>query len=103
MESKGFLSRNKESLAFGLALISIVSTGMGATWFLKGEFSEIHTTVEQIQHDVEEFDKDRYTLTMASEKALREAIANPGHKIPDPREPSKLIVVDLERNMNATD
>jgi len=35
-----------------------------------------------------------YSLTQASEDALREAIANPGHKVPDPRQPGMLIVVE---------
>ena len=38
---------------------------------------------------------DRFTLTMMSEYALRDAIANPGKSIPDPRDPHKNIIVRL--------
>ena len=36
---------------------------------------------------------DRYTLTMAAENALREAMANPGHSVPDPRNPGQFFSV----------
>lgn len=38
---------------------------------------------------------DRFTLTMASEQALRNAINNPGMPFADPRDPTKTIIVDV--------
>jgi len=37
---------------------------------------------------------DRYSLSHASEDAFREAIGNPGHKVPDPRNPGQYIIVE---------
>lgn len=34
-----------------------------------------------------------YTISAATESALREAIENPGHRVPDPRNPGDVIVV----------
>ena len=42
---------------------------------------------------VQSLSEDRYSLPMASEDALREALFNPGHKVPDPRNPGSWIVV----------
>ena len=36
---------------------------------------------------------EQWTISMEAEAALREAIANPGHQVPDPRSPGKVIVV----------
>jgi len=48
-----------------------------------------------VVRDVRELQRDRYNLPMAAEDALREAIANPGHRVPDPRSPGEYIVVHL--------
>ena len=42
---------------------------------------------------IEAKDADRYTLTAASEDALRTAIHNPGLKVPDPRRPGQVFEV----------
>lgn len=48
----------------------------------------------QVYFIVDALSNDRYDLPMASEDALREAIFNPGHKVPDPRNPGHWIVVE---------
>ncbi len=37
-------------------------------------------------------------LQTLREAALEEAIANPGHKVPDPFDPKRIIVVELNQN-----
>lgn len=53
-----------------------------------------------IYRDVQDLKKregDNYTISQASEDALREAIANPGHRVPDPRSPGEYIVAGIPR------
>jgi len=91
----GFINENKMTLAFIGGLLTIVTTGMGATWMLSSKFTDM-------QNQLDTVNEDRYTLTQASERALRTAIANPGMNVPDPRNPSNIIVVQVnsERNSN---
>jgi len=84
-------NRVRPMIAFGTA---IVSTGIGATWFLSAQLARYESRLDSVEAKIVE---DRYTLTMASEKALRTAIENPGMRVPDPREPSKIIVVEVKK------
>lgn len=79
----------KPALTFSAA---VVGTGLSATWFLSSQLARYESRLESVEITVKE---DRYTLTMASEKALRTAIENPGMRVPDPRDPSKIIVVEV--------
>lgn len=50
----------------------------------------------QVYRDVQDLkkaDADKWTIAQQSEYALRWAIANPGHSVPDPRDASKAIRV----------
>lgn len=75
----------KPLIAFAVA---IMSTGLSATWYLSAKMSKYESRMQSVEND-------RYTLTMASEKALREAIENPGFRVPDPRDPTNIIVVEV--------
>ena len=68
--------------------ISIIGTAMSATWYLSAKINSFEYRMETIE-------SDRYSLTMASERALREAIENPGLRVPDPRDPTRIIVVEV--------
>ena len=68
--------------------ISIIGTATSATWYLSGKITSFETRMKTVEDD-------RYTLAMASERALREAIENPGHRVPDPRDPNRIIVVEI--------
>jgi len=73
--------------------VSLGGVIWGGAWFLAGKANEMdamQNSINQIESDAL---KDRYTLTAASEKALRTAIENPGHRVVDPRDPNKIIVV----------
>ena len=77
-------------VTFQLSLGGVV---WGGAWFLAGKANEMDSMKNSINQIEEDSRKDRYTLTAASEKALRTAIENPGHRVVDPRDPSKIIVV----------
>ena len=65
---------------------AICATGLvGGTW----AYASIRSQLEAINKTLE----DSYTLSRASEVALRESIENPGLRKVDPRDPSRVIVV----------
>lgn len=67
------------------ALIAIFSLVMKAY----GYMSDMQVTVEKLS-------VEGYTKTEASEQALRHAIANPGVKVPDPRNPGQYFHVQKD-------
>lgn len=80
---------------------AILVVGIGATWTLAAvaikSFESIRTEIGTLTSGLEQVKNDRYTLTAASETALRTAIENPGLRVPDPRNPGKVFVVDTNR------
>lgn len=78
------VSKNTK-IALGLVL-TIVSTAVGATW-------KISTVANAIRSDIHTLKSDHYGLAAASEQALRMALENPTLRIPDPRDPSRIITV----------
>ena len=90
----GWFNRWKPVLALIVTFqVSLGGVIWGGAWFLAGKANEMdamQNSINQIESDAL---KDRYTLTAASEKALRTAIENPGHRVVDPRDPNKIIVV----------
>jgi hypothetical protein len=84
--------------------LTIIGSAICATWWtsglLNGIRSDIRTNNDQttsLASSIEEMKKTTYTLDRASEQALRTAIANPGMRIADPRDPTRLIAVDDKR------
>ena len=80
---------------------SVLVVGIGATWTLAtvivNQFSGIRSEITTLNTGLEQVKTDLYTLTAASETALRTAIENPGMRVPDPRSPGKVFVVDTAR------
>lgn len=85
-------------------IVSIFATGWGTAWFVSNTVGDLNAGRDVVQREMVEIRKDlidlqaqmkddRYTLTAASEKALRTAIENPGMRVPDPRDPDKIISV----------
>ena len=70
-----------------VATLGVVITLAGAvimgTWIAAGKSAVLDRLVE-----------DHYGITAASEAALRQAIENPGMRVPDPRDPERVIVVE---------
>jgi len=84
----------------------LIATGWGAAWYISGTVDKFDIGRQALQDQVTAIEKsvsdirvdaleDRYTLTAASEKALRTAIENPGMRVPDPRDPSEIITVSV--------
>ena len=66
--------------------VACMSIAIAGTW----RFSE---ALKDIEMKVDHLARDAYPLTAACEQALRMAIENPGFRVPDPRDPNKIIVV----------
>lgn len=67
-------------------LVSLCCAAVVFGWRGSELLSRIDTRISKVE-------QDRYSLTAASEQALRMAIENPGLGVPDPRDPNRIIVV----------
>lgn len=76
-------------VTIGVFLASI-STVIGATWWISALISGFRLDVAKLQ-------SEQYTLPAASEQAARMAIENPGLAVPDPRDPTRVLRVDITR------
>lgn len=87
---------------------TIVVAAVGSTWkisnaigALKAEFGERIDEVEIGMLDNRSAIDGKASLAALSEQALRMAIENPGLRVPDPRDPNRIIVVERSRTMPA--
>lgn len=74
----------------------IVVAIFGAAAWLHNLVTKVEASLEAIAvrlKALEDSKPGNYTLAGAAEHALRMAIENPGMRVPDPRDPSKIIVV----------
>lgn len=89
---------------FMMLCVTLVTTGWGAAWYVSSMVKKFDSGRVSLQQEVEQIKKavdairvdastDKYTLSAASENALRTAIENPGMRVPDPRNPSDIFVV----------
>lgn len=69
-----------------LVIATIICAIGGAVWRMGAVINKFSTRLITLE-------SDRYPLSVASEAALRMAIENPGLKVPDPRDPNKIIQV----------
>lgn len=70
-----------------ILLIFSVFTASGiAVWRISSVVSGLKTRLEDLE-------KDQFGMSQAAELALRQAIANPDMRVPDPRKPNELIQV----------
>jgi hypothetical protein len=79
---------NDSKVTLGVAG-SLGLLAVSATWWVALQLSDIDMRLDAMERNVGE----RFTLAAASEAALREAIENPGHRVPDPRDPNNIIEV----------
>ena len=81
LTEKARVSRPRINAAAALA--SVVMIVAGGAWAA----STLKATLD-----------DKADLQTLREAALEEAIANPGHKVPDPFDPKRIIVVELNQD-----
>ncbi len=61
---------------------------------LQNDQRQTNIALEALSKDLERLRSTTLTLPMAAEAALRQAIENPGLRVPDPRNPQDIIVVN---------
>jgi hypothetical protein len=76
------------AISIGTALAVIAAAGT-ATARALSVLGAIDNRLAKVENKV----ADQYTLAVASEVALRTAIENPGMRVPDPRDPNRIIQV----------
>lgn len=84
------------TITIGTAL-SVLVFLLGAVWKFSRVVSHMERRWEIMETKIKDVtDKlaDSYTLSRASEVALRTAIENPSHRVPDPRNPHRVIAVN---------
>lgn len=69
---------------FVTVVLPILAAIIGGTW-------KITRTLSKFESRIVELESDRFTLTAASEHALRMALSNPELVVHDPRNPSEII------------
>lgn len=91
----------------GLATTILVAA-VGSTWKISNAIgsvkAEIADRIDGVEVTVLENKAaidSKASLASLSEQALRMAIENPGLRVPDPRDPNRIIVVDRARTMPA--
>jgi hypothetical protein len=55
----------------------------------------VHASLDDVSDRLGIIEQDRLGLTRASELAARAALENPGLRIPDPRDPNRVLVARL--------
>lgn len=71
------------------AAVTAIGLAISATWWVAHQLGAIRQELK----DLKSASSSAMTVAAASEQALREAIENPGHRVPDPRDPNRIIVV----------
>lgn len=90
----GTLSKDTK-ITIGSA-VAITGFMAGALWTGINKLNSMDHQLEVITSRIGQSEiklTEYYLLTAASEQALRMAIENPGLRVPDPRDPSKIIHV----------
>ena len=78
-----------------LTILTILGSTAAAVW-------RIGKVINKFESRLLDLEKDRYPLSVASEAALRLAILNPGMAVPDPRNPTQVIVVNQAKVIEHT-
>lgn len=68
---------------------SIGAAAFGVVWRMSKLFERQNNRMVKLE-------EDHFGMSRACEVALRIAIHNPGHQVPDPRDPSKMISTPSE-------
>ena len=76
-------------VTIGVAL-TCIATAVTCTWTLARKWAKLEDQMDAL---TDKFG-DSYTLTRACEVALRHAIEDPTHRVPDPRDPRRVISVN---------
>lgn len=86
---------NFENINVGILLvIGGAGTVAAAAWWIATRLGSIDGKFDALNTSIKEMQADAFPLSRASEVALRMAIENVGMRVPDPRDPHRVIVVN---------
>lgn len=74
-------------------IVTAMCTFMLYVWKVNSGFNQILNTNAALVERMADLERKSVTIDMAAELQLRTVIANPGLKLPDPRDPSRLITI----------
>lgn len=80
--------RTRANLQLG-TIIAVIGAVVTAAWVGRGVYDRVNARIDAVTLTA----NAAYTLSAACEQALRMAIENPGYRVPDPRDPNKIIMV----------
>jgi len=83
----------KSVIAICSTIVTVGGLIAGASWRISSAVTDINNQIRGLASAIEDVRTHSYTLDHASEQALRTAIENPSLRVPDPRDPTRLIVV----------
>lgn len=92
------LLNTNTSITLGAAA-AVVLTSITVTAWLNNKLNALSVELASLRADVTKLQGEQYTTSMAEAQALRMAIENPGLRVPDPRNPGQVIVVDKSRTI----
>lgn len=72
-------------------VVSAIAAIIGCTWRMSKLAAGLQASMEHIDHRVLDLEHNRYKISDAAEAALRTAIENPGFRVIDPRDPTRII------------
>lgn len=88
-----FSERTRIALPIALQMTLLASV-IGCTATVVWAAQSLKSQLDANSDGLEMLKSEMYPMAVASEQALRTAIENPGMRVPDPRDPNRIIVVE---------
>ena len=84
--------KTRISLTIASMAALVIFVGGGA-WQASNFAADIKTQIAGLRRDITTLSEEQMSMAKASENALRMAMANPGVRVPDPRNPGQFFEV----------
>lgn len=85
---------SKETTVTLSAAVAASMAFLGGAFWIHNSIQTLGGQMERMSEQVVTLRANQYTISQAAENALRMAIANPGMRVPDPRNPGQILVVE---------
>ena len=75
-------------------VVTVCGSAIATAYYVGWSMGEARSELQQIRELIDSISANSYTKAEAAEVALRQAILNPGMRVPDPSDPKAVIVVE---------
>lgn len=75
------------------AVIALIGVVITCSWWLSNKVGAIDKSLTEMSNRIVLLEDGRFSKAEAAEQAYRMAIENPGLRVPDPRNPAQIIIV----------